>query len=132
MFCKICYDSGKPKSKYTSHWVKEGGKVVCETLLNHVCSICHRTGHTPNYCPQKYRSGHRRCNGGCGKLPAMHQKRMRLLCTDDQYAELMCARENAAPKIKYVKADLIPNKRKIADTTDHKEFAPNNCYDTFA
>jgi len=55
-YCKVCYDAGKPKSEYTSHFVKDqpgpNGKVVCPTLLNQACRICHKTGHTSSYCPE--------------------------------------------------------------------------------
>jgi hypothetical protein len=52
MFCKMCFDSGKPESEYTSHWVKDApnGKVVCPTLLNHMCGYCKQKGHTPKHC----------------------------------------------------------------------------------
>ena len=55
-YCKVCYDAGKPKSEYTSHFVKDQpgpqGKVICPTLLNQACRICHKDGHTSSYCPQ--------------------------------------------------------------------------------
>lgn len=55
-YCKVCRDAGKPESEYTSHFVKDqpgpDGKVVCPTLLNQACRICHKTGHTSSYCPQ--------------------------------------------------------------------------------
>ena len=55
-YCKVCYDAGKPKSEYTSHFVKDqpgpNGKVICPTLLNQACRICHKDGHTSSYCPQ--------------------------------------------------------------------------------
>jgi len=55
-YCKVCHDAGKPKSEYTNHFVKDqpgpNGKVVCPTLLNQACRICHKTGHTSSYCPQ--------------------------------------------------------------------------------
>ena len=55
-FCKVCRDAGKPASEYTSHFVKDQprpeGKIVCPTLLNQACRICHNTGHTSSYCPE--------------------------------------------------------------------------------
>jgi hypothetical protein len=55
-YCKVCYDAGKPKSDYTSHFVKDQpgpqGKIICPTLLNQACRICHKPGHTSSYCPQ--------------------------------------------------------------------------------
>ena len=59
-FCKVCYDAKRPESEYTSHFVKDqpGGKgiIVCPTLLNQACRICHNAGHTSSYCPQYRRS----------------------------------------------------------------------------
>ena len=58
-YCKVCHDAGRPRSEYTSHFVKDqpgpNGKVICPTLLNQACRICGKTGHTSSYCPQ-YRS----------------------------------------------------------------------------
>ena len=55
-FCKICYDAGRPKEEYQSHYVKDRpgphGKVVCPLLLNQECSYCHKKGHTPKQCPE--------------------------------------------------------------------------------
>ena len=55
-FCKVCHDAGKSEKEYTSHFVKDqsgpDGKVVCPTLLNQACRICHKTGHTSSYCSQ--------------------------------------------------------------------------------
>ena len=49
-YCKVCHDAGRPKSEYTSHFVKDkkgpGGKVVCPLLLNQECRYCHKKGHT--------------------------------------------------------------------------------------
>ena len=54
-FCKVCKDSGKPESMYTSHYVKDqsgpNGVVVCPTLLSQQCGYCHKLGHTPTHCP---------------------------------------------------------------------------------
>ena len=55
-FCKVCKDAGWSEVEYTSHFVKDqpgpSGKVVCPTLLNQACRICHAKGHTSSYCPQ--------------------------------------------------------------------------------
>ena len=55
-FCKVCYDAGRPKEEYQSHYVKDRpgphGKVVCPFLLNQECSYCHKKGHTPKQCPE--------------------------------------------------------------------------------
>jgi Nanos RNA binding domain len=53
-YCKVCHDSGKPESVYTSHWVRkphwEGGAVCCPTLLALKCNRCGKSGHTIKYC----------------------------------------------------------------------------------
>ena len=55
-YCKICHDAGKPKSQYTSHFVKDSpgpdGKVVCPYLLSLECRYCHEGGHTVKHCPK--------------------------------------------------------------------------------
>jgi hypothetical protein len=55
-YCKVCRDAGKSEKEYTSHFVKDQpgpeGKIVCPTLLNQACRICHNTGHTSSYCPE--------------------------------------------------------------------------------
>lgn len=57
-YCKVCHDAGCPESEYTSHYVKDqpgtNGKVICPTLLNQACRICHQKGHTSTYC-SRYR-----------------------------------------------------------------------------
>ena len=66
-FCKVCYDTGKPESVYTSHWVRtlpslnsngvknsnggNGGKITCPTLLATECRYCLKIGHTVKFCP---------------------------------------------------------------------------------
>lgn len=54
-FCKVCYDTGKPESLYTSHYVNDvpgkKGIVVCPTLLALECRYCKKTGHTVSRCP---------------------------------------------------------------------------------
>ncbi len=60
-FCKICYDTGKPKELYTSHYVKDipgaFGKVVCPTLLATECRYCRKKGHTISKCPLLQKHG---------------------------------------------------------------------------
>lgn len=52
MYCKVCFDAGKPEEVFTSHSVKnEFGMVTCVTLLSHNCELCGCIGHTPKYCP---------------------------------------------------------------------------------
>lgn len=54
-FCKVCYDTGKPESEYTNHYVKDipgpNGVVVCPTLLALECRYCRQNGHTVSKCP---------------------------------------------------------------------------------
>ena len=53
-FCKVCFDTGKPESLYTSHYVNDlpgkKGVVVCPTLLALECRYCKQTGHTVSRC----------------------------------------------------------------------------------
>jgi len=52
-FCKVCYDAGKEKSIYTSHFVKSSpinGEVVCPTLKMLECRYCGEKGHTVKFC----------------------------------------------------------------------------------
>jgi hypothetical protein len=49
--CKVCKDSGKSESEYSSHWPKDSdGKTVCPTLLAQDCRYCGDAGHTVKYC----------------------------------------------------------------------------------
>ena len=54
-FCKVCYDTGKHETLYTSHYVNDvpgkKGVVVCPTLLALECRYCKKTGHTVSRCP---------------------------------------------------------------------------------
>lgn len=54
-YCKICHDSGKSESIYTSHFIREtrdpNSRVVCPTLLALECRYCFKRGHTVKYCP---------------------------------------------------------------------------------
>lgn len=52
-FCKVCFDSGKDASIYSSHYVKSApvnGVVICPTLKTTVCSYCRLLGHTTKFC----------------------------------------------------------------------------------
>jgi len=50
-YCKVCFDTGKSESEYTSHWVRDiNGKTTCPTLLNTKCRVCNRHGHTARFC----------------------------------------------------------------------------------
>lgn len=51
MYCKVCFDAGKPEEVVKSHWVKnQFGMVICPTLLTQNCLRCGFIGHTPAYC----------------------------------------------------------------------------------
>lgn len=51
-FCKVCQDSGKTETEYTSHNVRDKcGKTMCPTLLALECRNCFKKGHTVKYCP---------------------------------------------------------------------------------
>jgi hypothetical protein len=54
-FCKVCFDSGKSVSEYTSHYPRQSpspqSPVVCPTILSNECSYCHDKGHLPSCCP---------------------------------------------------------------------------------
>ena len=49
-FCKICYDAGKDKSVYSSHYVKSDSIVICPTLKATECRYCRKLGHTIKFC----------------------------------------------------------------------------------
>ena len=52
-FCKVCFDSGKNESIYTSHFVKSApvnGVIVCPTLKATECRYCRKSGHTVKFC----------------------------------------------------------------------------------
>jgi hypothetical protein len=51
--CKVCKDSGKDFSIYSSHWPKDkAGNVTCPTLLAIECRFCKKSGHTIRYCAE--------------------------------------------------------------------------------
>lgn len=55
-YCKVCHDSGKDESIYTSHFVREttdpNSKIVCPTLISLQCRYCSKSGHTVKYCKE--------------------------------------------------------------------------------
>lgn len=63
-FCKICFDLGKPKSVYTSHYVRKtphpDSMITCPVLLANVCRHCHMTGHFTGSCPKAKREARQR------------------------------------------------------------------------
>ena len=63
-FCKICCDLGKPKSVYTSHYVRKTphpeSMITCPVLLANVCRHCHMTGHFTGSCPKAKREARQR------------------------------------------------------------------------
>ena len=48
--CNVCFQAGKCKEEYGSHWTSENGRIICLTLLNQACRHCGDLGHTPKYC----------------------------------------------------------------------------------
>ena len=78
-FCKVCKDAGRSVSEYTSHFVKDQpgpfGRVVCPTLLNQECRICHAKGHTSSYCTQyKPRNTQAHTTRTESLRPAVHER----------------------------------------------------------
>lgn len=65
-FCKICCDLGKPKSVYTSHYVRKTphpeSMITCRVLSANVCRNCHMTGHFTGSCPKAKREERQRKN----------------------------------------------------------------------
>jgi hypothetical protein len=59
-FCKVCFDSGKTESEYTSHYVRRTtdpkSEVLCPVLLGTECRYCHAFGHTLTRCPVRERN----------------------------------------------------------------------------
>ena len=49
--CKVCKDSGKGESVWSSHRVRDkNGRVICPTLLSQNCRKCGILGHTVKFC----------------------------------------------------------------------------------
>jgi len=59
--CTFCKSAGRPKSEYSSHFVKNKpgpyGVVVCPLLLHHQCPSCLLLGHTPKFCSKLVNRG---------------------------------------------------------------------------
>lgn len=112
MFCAFCFHSKQPEEVFSNHWVKDkkDGTVTCPLLLKNECGYCHEKGHTPKFCPRlKSRDARRKVHAerfrnrpsqirGMAKVEeqirekeeaAARQKRARLACNDNQYAELI-------------------------------------------
>jgi hypothetical protein len=94
-FCKVCFDTGKPESLYTSHYVNDvpgkKGVVVCPTLLSLECRYCKKTGHTVSRCPAITNT--RKVEYARNNHHTEKQNRdiaVRLRCTDDR-KETSCA-----------------------------------------
>lgn len=54
-YCKVCADSKKPESIFTSHNVRDPktNVVLCPTLLSQKCNYCGQNGHTTSHCKSK-------------------------------------------------------------------------------
>ena len=54
-YCKVCADSKKPESVFTSHNVRDPktNVVLCPTLLSQKCNYCGQNGHTTSHCKSK-------------------------------------------------------------------------------
>ena len=53
--CSFCERNGEPITIYTSHYLREGGRVTCPQLRGLVCQECGATGdqaHTRTHCPK--------------------------------------------------------------------------------
>mgnify|MGYP006094554147 CR=1 FL=1 len=65
-WCTVCKAAGRPKSEYTSHFVKDKpgpeGVVVCKHLLSMTCRYCKKSGHTPKHCDVLKRRNERNKN----------------------------------------------------------------------
>ena len=55
-FCKVCFDLGKTKEEYESHYVRAtpdaNAKITCPALLALECTYCRTPGHTVKYCKE--------------------------------------------------------------------------------
>jgi hypothetical protein len=81
-YCKVCHDSGKPESEYTSHWVKDlNGKTTCPFLLKTECRYCYKLGHTAKFCDvlaknnKEKERGERRSQNITTKKPAVKEEK---------------------------------------------------------
>ena len=95
MFCKVCKDSGKNESVYTSHWVRDApgpnGKVVCPTLLGMNCKYCREKGHMLKFCP-KLKSKYRERESDVSTVKVSF-RRTRTASEDAKECAVECARE---------------------------------------
>jgi hypothetical protein len=54
MKCNFCFNNKEPSEVWSTHNLKEEGKIACQILRNYVCPKCGATGdkaHTNRYCP---------------------------------------------------------------------------------
>lgn len=130
-FCSFCFHSKRPESEFSNHWVKDkkDGTVCCPLLLANECGYCHVKGHTPKHCPRlASREARRKAHAqrfanrpsqihGASKVhqqirqkeeAAAQQKRERLACSDNQYAELMGGEERGAKRAKHCRTKPAP------------------------
>jgi len=130
-FCSFCFHSKRPESEFSNHWVKDkkDGTVCCPLLLANECGYCHVKGHTPKHCPRlASRAARRKAHAqrfanrpsqihGAAEVQqqirkkeeiAQRQKRERLACSDNQYAELMGGEERGAKRAKHCRTKPAP------------------------
>ena len=130
-FCSFCFHSKRPEAEFSSHWVKDkkDGSVCCPLLLANECGYCHATGHTPKHCPRlASRAARRKAHTqrfanrpsqihGAAEVQqqirqkeeiAAQQKRERLACSDNQYAELMGGEERGGKRAKHRRTKPAP------------------------
>jgi hypothetical protein len=54
-YCGACFNAGKPKEEYTSHWTRSSKAtncvIVCPLILSSECGFCHELGHWTKFCP---------------------------------------------------------------------------------
>ena len=127
----FCFHLKRPEKEFSSHWVKDkkDGSVCCPLLLANECGYCHATGHTPKHCPRlasrearrkahTQRFAHRPSQiHGAAEVQqqirqkeeiAAQQKRERLACSDNQYAELMGGEERGGKRAKHRRTKPAP------------------------
>ena len=130
-FCSFCFHSKRPESEFSNHWVKDkkDGTVCCPLLLANECGYCHKKGHTPKHCPrlasrderrkahaQRFANRPSQIHGAAEvqqqirqkEEAAARQKRERLACSDNQYAELMGGEERGGKRPKHRRTKPAP------------------------
>ena len=130
-FCSFCFHSKRPESEFSNHWVKDkkDGVVCCPLLLANECGYCHKKGHTPKHCPrlasreerrkahaQRFANRPSQIHGAAEvqqqirqkEEAAEQQKRERLACSDNQYAELMGCEPRDAKRAKHRRTKAAP------------------------